>query len=204
MQVKSAKFITSNTDYLKCPPANMTEFAFIGRSNVGKSSLINSITFQKGLAKTSQTPGKTQLINHFLINDNWYLVDLPGYGYAKVSKEKRREFEKMIFDYLFKRENLTCLFLLIDIRLKPQDVDIAFMNRMVEEQVPFYLVFTKSDKISQKQIDENIGFYQSFLLESWESLPEIFVTSAEKHKGREEILASISKLIQTSPFKSSK
>jgi GTP-binding protein EngB required for normal cell division len=104
MQVKSAKFITSNTDYLKCPPANMTEFAFIGRSNVGKSSLINSITFQKGLAKTSQTPGKTQLINHFLINDNWYLVDLPGYGYAKVSKEKRREFEKMIFDYLFKRE----------------------------------------------------------------------------------------------------
>jgi GTP-binding protein len=197
----TASFITSNTDFKKCPPARMPEFAFIGRSNVGKSSLINSITFHKGLAKTSQTPGKTQLINHFIINEKWYLVDLPGYGYAKVSKEKRREFEKMIYDYLLHRENLTCLFVLIDIRLKPQAVDIEFMNRMVQEQVPFHIAFTKADKLSQKQVHDSVELYKNFLLENWEGLPEIFITSAEKHVGREDILKNIEELIKTSPYK---
>jgi GTP-binding protein len=197
----SARFITSNTDYKTCPPARFPEFAFIGRSNVGKSSLINSLTFHKGLAKTSQTPGKTQLINHFMIDDKWYLVDLPGYGFAKVSKEKRRDFEKMIFDYLINRENLTCLFVLLDIRLKPQAVDIEFMNRMVEDEIPFYIVFTKADKLSQKQVNESVDTYKNFLLESWDELPQIHITSAEKHVGREGILASIDELIKSSPYK---
>ncbi len=201
MALITAKFITSNTDFTQCPPARFPEFAFIGRSNVGKSSLINSLTFQKGLAKTSQTPGKTQLINHFIINEKWYLVDLPGYGYAKVSKEKRRDFEKMIFDYLLHRENLTCLYILIDVRLKPQTVDLAFMHRMVEEQVPFQIAFTKADKISQKQVTDNVVLYKKTLLETWETLPEIFITSAEKHVGREDILKNIEELIQTSPYK---
>jgi GTP-binding protein len=197
----SARFITSNTDYKTCPPARFPEFAFIGRSNVGKSSLINSLTFHKGLAKTSQTPGKTQLINHFMIDDKWYLVDLPGYGFAKVSKEKRRDFEKMIFDYLINRENLTCLFVLLDIRLKPQAVDIEFMNRMVEDEIPFYIVFTKADKLSQKQVNESVETYKNYLLESWDELPQIFITSAEKHVGREGILQSIDELIKSSPYK---
>jgi GTP-binding protein len=168
---------------------------------VGKSSLINSLTFHKGLAKTSQTPGKTQLINHFIIDEKWFLVDLPGYGFAKVSKEKRKEFEKMIFDYLIHRENLTCLFVLVDIRLKPQAVDIEFMSRMVEDEIPFYIVFTKSDKLSQKQVNESVELYKNFLLEMWDELPPLFITSAEKHVGREEILKSIDELIQTSPYR---
>ena len=197
----NAKFVTSNTDFKNCPPARFPEFAFIGRSNVGKSSLINSLTFHKGLAKTSQTPGKTQLINHFIIDEKWYLVDLPGYGFAKVSKEKRKEFEKMIFDYLIHRENLTCLFVLVDIRLKPQAVDIEFMSRMVEDEIPFYIVFTKSDKLSQKQVNESVDVYKNFLLEMWDELPPLFITSAEKHVGREDILKSIDELIQTSPYR---
>jgi GTP-binding protein len=197
----NAKFVTSNTDFKNCPPARYPEFAFIGRSNVGKSSLINSLTFHKGLAKTSQTPGKTQLINHFIIDEKWYLVDLPGYGFAKVSKEKRKEFEKMIFDYLIHRENLTCLFVLVDIRLKPQAVDIEFMSRMVEDEIPFYIVFTKSDKLSQKQVNESVELYKNFLLEMWDELPPLFITSAEKHVGREYILKSIDELIQTSPYR---
>jgi GTP-binding protein len=197
----NAKFVTSNTDFKNCPPAKYPEFAFIGRSNVGKSSLINSLTFHKGLAKTSQTPGKTQLINHFIIDEKWFLVDLPGYGFAKVSKEKRKEFEKMIFDYLIHRENLTCLFVLVDIRLKPQAVDIEFMSRMVEDEIPFYIVFTKSDKLSQKQINESVELYKNFLLEMWDELPPLFITSAEKHVGREDILKSIDELIQTSPYR---
>jgi GTP-binding protein len=197
----NAKFVTSNTDFKNCPPAKFPEFAFIGRSNVGKSSLINSLTFHKGLAKTSQTPGKTQLINHFIIDEKWFLVDLPGYGFAKVSKEKRKEFEKMIFDYLIHRENLTCLFVLVDIRLKPQAVDIEFMSRMVEDEIPFYIVFTKSDKLSQKQVNESVELYKNFLLEMWDELPPLFITSAEKHVGREEILKSIDELIQTSPYR---
>jgi GTP-binding protein len=197
----NAKFVTSNTDFKNCPPAKYPEFAFIGRSNVGKSSLINSLTFHKGLAKTSQTPGKTQLINHFIIDEKWYLVDLPGYGFAKVSKEKRKEFEKMIFDYLIHRENLTCLFVLVDIRLKPQAVDIEFMSRMVEDEIPFYIVFTKSDKLSQKQVNESVEIYKNFLLEMWDELPPLFITSAEKHVGREDILKSIDELIKTSPYR---
>lgn len=197
----NAKFVTSNTDFKNCPPAKYPEFAFIGRSNVGKSSLINSLTFHKGLAKTSQTPGKTQLINHFIIDEKWFLVDLPGYGFAKVSKEKRKEFEKMIFDYLIHRENLTCLFVLLDIRLKPQAVDIEFMSRMVEDEIPFYIVFTKSDKLSQKQVNESVELYKNFLLEMWDELPPLFITSAEKHIGREDILKSIDELIQTSPYR---
>ncbi|MEY2792754.1 MAG: hypothetical protein RJA76_746 [Bacteroidota bacterium] len=201
MQIKSARFVMSNSDFQKCPPPHRAEFAFIGRSNVGKSSLINSLTFTKGLAKTSQTPGKTQLINHFMINDQWFLVDLPGYGYAKVSKEIRQKFEKMIFDYLLKRENLVCLFILVDIRHKPQNIDVEFMNRMGEAQIPFYVVFTKSDKLSQKQIHESVENYKQILAETWEELPQMFVTSAEKHIGREEILQSIEELIKTSPYK---
>jgi GTP-binding protein len=197
----NAKFVTSNTDFKNCPPAKYPEFAFIGRSNVGKSSLINSLTFHKGLAKTSQTPGKTQLINHFIIDEKWFLVDLPGYGFAKVSKEKRKEFEKMIFDYLIHRENLTCLFVLVDIRLKPQAVDIEFMSRMVEDEIPFYIVFTKSDKLSQKQVNESVELYKNFLLEMWDELPPLFITSAEKHVGREDILKSIDELIKTSPYR---
>jgi GTP-binding protein len=197
----NAKFVTSNTDFKNCPPAKYPEFAFIGRSNVGKSSLINSLTFHKGLAKTSQTPGKTQLINHFIIDEKWFLVDLPGYGFAKVSKEKRKEFEKMIFDYLIHRENLTCLFVLVDIRLKPQAVDIEFMSRMIEDEIPFYIVFTKSDKLSQKQVNESVELYKNFLLEMWDELPPLFITSAEKHVGREDILKSIDELIQTSPYR---
>ncbi|MEY4526189.1 MAG: hypothetical protein RIR57_1562 [Bacteroidota bacterium] len=185
----NAKFVTSNTDFKNCPPAKYPEFAFIGRSNVGKSSLINSLTFHKGLAKTSQTPGKTQLINHFIIDEKWYLVDLPGYGFAKVSKEKRH------------RENLTCLFVLVDIRLKPQAVDIEFMSRMVEDEIPFYIVFTKSDKLSQKQVNESVELYKNFLLEMWDELPPLFITSAEKHVGREDILKSIDELIKTSPYR---
>jgi GTP-binding protein len=197
----NAKFVTSNTDFKNCPPAKYPEFAFIGRSNVGKSSLINSLTFHKGLAQTSQTPGKTQLINHFIIDEKWFLVDLPGYGFAKVSKEKRKEFEKMIFDYLIHRENVTCLFVLLDIRLKQQAVDIEFMNRMVEDEIPFYIVFTKSDKLSQKQVNESVELYKNFLLDMWDELPPLFVTSAEKHVGREDILKSIDELIQTSPYR---
>ncbi len=136
-----------------------------------------------------------------MIDDKWYLVDLPGYGFAKVSKEKRRDFEKMIFDYLINRENLTCLFVLLDIRLKPQAVDIEFMNRMVEHEIPFYIVFTKADKLSQKQVNESVDAYKNFLLESWDELPEIFITSAEKHVGREGILDSIDELIKSSPYK---
>lgn len=199
--IKSARFVMSNTDYEKCPPPHRAEFAFIGRSNVGKSSLINSITSTKGLAKTSQVPGKTQLINHFLINDHWFLVDLPGYGYAKVSKDLRKKFEKMIFDYLLKRQNLVCLFILVDIRHKPQPIDIEFMNQMGEAQIPFYLVFTKADKLSNKQIQESVEAYKSILLESWEELPEMFITSAEKNLGKDEILQAIADLIKSSPYK---
>jgi len=201
MEIKSAKFVMSNSEYQKCPPPHRAEFAFIGRSNVGKSSLINSLTFTKGLAKTSQTPGKTQLINHFLINDRWFLVDLPGYGYAKVSKDIRQKFEKMIFDYLLKRENLVCLFILVDIRHKPQPIDVEFMNRMGEAEIPFYVVFTKADKLSNKQIQEAVDTYKQILGETWEELPEMFITSAEKHIGREEILQSIEELMKTSPYK---
>jgi GTP-binding protein len=191
MKKYQAQFVQSNTEYEKCPQADMPEYAFIGRSNVGKSSLINSVLQQKNLAKTSQTPGKTKLINHFLVNNAWYLVDLPGYGFAKVSKSERVKFEKMIFDYLTYRQNLVCTFVLIDVRHAAQKIDLTFMQQLGQRDIPFYIVFTKSDKLSKTQLDNNLLAYQTILLEIWEELPKIFVTSAEVNLGREEILHQI-------------
>jgi len=191
MKIKSAEFVISNTDYKLCPKETHPEYAFIGRSNVGKSSLINSLVDRKNLAKTSGKPGKTQLINHFKINDNWFLVDLPGYGYASTSKTNREMFIGMINKYLLNRKNLICLFILLDIRHKPQLIDLEFMKKMEQDRIPFVMVFTKSDKISQTQISKNIKHYKTEMLKEWGSLPEIFITSSEKKKGRSEILKFI-------------
>jgi GTP-binding protein len=188
MIIKSAKFVISNQDYQKCPVSDKPEYAFIGRSNVGKSTLINTLTNYKGLAKTSRTPGKTQLINHFIVNEEWFLVDLPGYGYARVSHDKRKSFQEMIYQYLKSRKNLLCTFVLIDIRLEPQKIDIEFIRWMGENGLPFCLVFTKSDKLSKTKIQESTDAYKKTLLEEWEELPTIFVTSAEKKEGITEIL----------------
>ena len=193
MKIKSAEFVISNTDYKLCPKETYPEYAFIGRSNVGKSSLINALVNRKNLAKTSGKPGKTQLINHFKMNDNWFLVDLPGYGYASTSKTNREMFKGMINKYLFNRKNLICLFVLLDIRHKPQPIDLEFMKKMEQERIPFVMVFTKSDKISQTQISKNIKYYKTEMLKEWGSLPEIFITSSEKKKGRSEILKFIGK-----------
>ena len=193
MKIKSAEFVISNTDYKLCPEAIYPEYAFIGRSNVGKSSLINALVNRKNLAKTSGKPGKTQLINHFKINDNWFLVDLPGYGYASTSKTNREMFKGMINKYLLNRKNLICLFVLLDIRHKPQPIDLEFMKKMEQDRIPFVMVFTKSDKISQTQISKNIKHYKTEMLKEWGSLPEIFITSSEKKKGRSEILKFIGK-----------
>lgn len=191
MKIKSAEFVISNTDYKLCPKEIHPEYAFIGRSNVGKSSLINALVNRKNLAKTSGKPGKTQLINHFKMNDNWFLVDLPGYGYASTSKTNREMFKGMINKYLLNRKNLICLFVLLDIRHKPQPIDLEFMKKMEQDRIPFVMVFTKSDKISQTQISKNIKRYKTEMLKEWESLPEIFITSSEKKKGRSEILKFI-------------
>jgi GTP-binding protein len=188
VNIKNATFIISNTDVNRCPQDGKPEYAFIGRSNVGKSSLINMLTGKKGLAMTSSTPGKTQLINHFLINDEWYLVDLPGYGYAQRGKKGRENIRKIIDNYLEKRVALTCLFLLLDCRLEPQAIDLEFINRLGEKGIPFVLVFTKTDKISASRLNENRKVYQTKLLESWEELPPVFFTSSEHKKGKEEIL----------------
>ncbi len=185
--IKNAKFIISSTDYKKCPQPTLPEYAFIGRSNVGKSSLINSIVNQKNLAKVSSKPGKTQLINHFLINDKWYLVDLPGFGYAKISKTKRYEFQKMTSNYLSYRENLMCLFVLIDLRLKPQIIDQNFMQWLAIAKIPFKIVFTKSDKVNKNSVTKNIKKYKEYMLKEWEEIPEIFVTSSLKKTGLIEI-----------------
>tara|TARA_X000000368_G_C23003736_1_gene700135 strand:- start:239 stop:853 length:615 start_codon:yes stop_codon:yes gene_type:complete len=193
MKIKSADFVISNTDYELCPKESLPEYAFIGRSNVGKSSLINAIVDRKNLAKTSGKPGKTQLINHFKINNNWFLVDLPGYGYATISITKRHEFKKMINNYLLNRKNLICLFVLLDIRHNAQKIDMKFMKQMGEEGIPFVMVFTKSDKISQTQIIKNIIKYKEEMLKYWESLPEIFITSSEKKIGTNDILNFIEK-----------
>lgn len=192
MEIKTANFLISNTDIKRCPAPDLPEYAFIGRSNVGKSSLINMLVQRKDLAKTSSKPGKTQLINHFIVNENWYLVDLPGYGYAKVSKDKRENWEKFINDYILKRENLMCLFVLIDSRLPPQRVDVEFMNWLGESGVPFVMVFTKIDKLSKKEYADNMELYRKEMLQSWDELPTCFYTSAEKKIGREEILDFIS------------
>lgn len=191
MQIKSAVFKCSNTRTDKLPVGDMPEYAFIGRSNVGKSSLINTLTQSKGLAKTSQTPGKTQLINHFVINDNWYLVDLPGYGYARVSQKLREEWERFIRYYLRNRENLQCVFVLIDSRVPPQKSDIDFCCWLGENGIPFVLVFTKTDKQSGIKTTHSIDAFKTALLEYFEEMPQIFKTSSETRLGREEVLEFI-------------
>ncbi len=191
MQIKSAKFIISNTDHKKCPDTGLHEYAFIGRSNVGKSSLINMLTNKKKLARISATPGKTQLINHYLINDHWHLVDLPGYGWAKVSKAKKADWGKMITNYLLHRRPLVCLFVLIDSRLPPQKIDIEFIEWVGINQIPFALIFTKADKQSASKTQKNMAVFKKKMKETWAELPPIFLSSAIDKTGREEILGYI-------------
>ena len=188
MEIKSAEFVISNTNVKKCPEGNKPEYAFIGRSNVGKSSLINMLTAKKGLAMTSQKPGKTMLINHFIINDEWYLVDLPGYGFAQRGKEGRENIRKIIESYILMREQLTCLFVLLDCRHSPQKIDLEFMEWLGESGVPFAIIFTKTDKISKGRLAENTEVYKKKLLETWEELPPILFSSSEKKEGRDDIL----------------
>lgn len=188
MLIKSANFVKSSSKWQECPEPNIAEYAFIGRSNVGKSSLINAMMNKKDLAKTSQTPGKTQLINHFLVNEEWYLTDLPGYGYAKVSKSQRKDFEKLITNYILNRKNLVNLFILVDIRHTPQKIDLEFMEWCAESGIPFSIIFTKADKLKPNAITQNVKTYQQKLLETWEELPELYITSAERKEGGENIL----------------
>lgn len=192
MEIRKAEFVISNTDVKLCPTNGLPEYAFIGRSNVGKSSLINMLTNRKGLAKTSQKPGKTLLINHFIINDEWYLVDLPGYGYATAGKSTRDKLKKIIEGYVLFRDELTCLFLLLDCRHEPQLIDLEFMEWLGISNIPFSIVFTKADKLSKSKLNENLTAYHNKLSESWEELPPIFVTSSEKAEGRDELLNYIS------------
>lgn len=196
MNIKSAEFKCSNTKIDKLPPPILPEYAFIGRSNVGKSSLINMLTLKKGLAKTSQTPGKTQLINHFLINDNWYIVDLPGYGFAKSSRSMRANWERFIRTYLLKRENLQCVFVLIDSRLEPQKIDLDFCAWLGEKGIPFIIVYTKADKQSHLKTRQNAEKFGKALLQSFDELPQQFITSSESKEGREEMLQMISEINQ--------
>ena len=195
MEIKSATFTISSAKISQCPKDTKAEFAFIGRSNVGKSSLINMLTDHKGLAKTSATPGKTLLINHFLINNEWYIVDLPGYGFAKRSKSVQRSIEEMISSYILQREQLVNVFLLIDVRHDPQKIDIEFMIWLGENGIPFSIVFTKADKLSATQLRNNVDSYMKSLLETWEELPPYFVTSSEKKQGREPLLNYIEEII---------
>ena len=194
MIIKDAKFIISNTDYKKCPADGKPEYAFIGRSNVGKSSLINMLTNRKGLAMTSSKPGKTQLINHFLINDDWYLVDLPGYGYAQRGKENREQLRYIIESYILERLELTNLFLLLDCRHEPQKIDLEFITWLGENGVPFCIVFTKADKLSKSKLTLNINKYLDKLREEWEELPPVFITSSEEKQGRDKILNYIEEI----------
>jgi GTP-binding protein len=194
MEVKTAQFVISNTDVKKCPEGSLPEYAFIGRSNVGKSSLINMITNHKGLALTSQKPGKTQLINHFIINDEWYLVDLPGYGYAQRGKAGRDNIRRIIEDYILERTQLTNLFVLIDSRHEPQQIDLEFMEWLGENGIPFSIIFTKIDKISKAKLNENMEVYKNSLFETWEELPPVLLSSAETRVGKEDILGYIGKI----------
>ncbi|MFN5417197.1 MAG: ribosome biogenesis GTP-binding protein YihA/YsxC [Flavobacteriia bacterium] len=196
MLIKTATFLVSNTEHKMCPTDGKPEFAFIGRSNVGKSSLINMLTNHKKLAKTSQTPGKTQLINHFEINESWYLVDLPGYGYAKVSKSARSTFEKFISEYLLERTSLVNTFVLLDSRLEPQKIDIEFMNWCGEKGIPFAMVFTKIDKLSSSVLIKNLTAYKKEMLKYWDELPPIFTTSSESKFGQEKLLNYIEQLLK--------
>ncbi len=194
MEIKKAEFVISNSDIKKLPSQPLPEYAFIGRSNVGKSSLINMLTNRKKLAKTSSTPGKTQLINHFKINDNWFLVDLPGYGYAKTSKTNRKKFQKLITDYFKNRKNLVNAFVLVDSRHEPQKIDMEFMEWLGKNKIPFSIVFTKADKLSSTELRKNIKKYHNKMLQRWESMPKYFVTSAEDKRGRKEMLDYIEQL----------
>lgn len=191
MEIKSAEFVVSNTDVNKCPTDGFPEYAFIGRSNVGKSSLINMLTGKKGLALTSQKPGKTLLINHFIINNSWFLVDLPGYGFAQQGKEGREKLRRIIESYVLYREQLTCLFVLLDCRHEAQKIDLEFMEWLGENGIPFAIIFTKTDKISKGRLAENTNDYRRKLLETWEELPPMFFSSSEKKEGRDEILGYI-------------
>ena len=197
MEIKQATFVVSNTQVAKCPTHKLPEYAFIGRSNVGKSSLINMLTNHKGLAKTSSKPGKTQLINHFLINKEWYLVDLPGYGYAKVSKQSKKTFQQFITDYFKKRRELVCAFVLVDIRHEPQKIDLEFMQWLGENAIPFAIVFTKADKLTEKQIQEHVASYSEILLQQWEEMPPYFITSSENRMGKEDLLSYIETINQS-------
>ncbi len=198
MIIRSAKFVISSQEVNKCPKSELPEYAFIGRSNVGKSSLINMLTKHKNLAKISSTPGKTQLVNHFLINEDWHLVDLPGYGYAKISKTEREKWGKMIHKYLMKRENLFCTFLLIDIRLEPQKIDLEFIDWLGSNQLPFVIIFTKSDKLNKLNLVKNTDRYKKELSKRWTELPQMIVNSSKTGQGREAILELISYTNQSS------
>jgi len=194
MEIKSAEFVISNTDYRKCPEGNLNEYAFIGRSNVGKSSLINMLTGRKKLALTSATPGKTLLINHFLINQSWYLVDLPGYGYAQRSKKVQEEIQHIIQSYILNRAQMVCLFLLIDSRLEPQKIDLEFIEWLGENGIPFAIIFTKADKLGRGKVKDNVKRYLKSLEEQWETLPPYFISSSETRTGRDEILNYIEEI----------
>ncbi|XOD67804.1 MAG: ribosome biogenesis GTP-binding protein YihA/YsxC [Flavobacteriales bacterium Tduv] len=196
MDIQKAEFVKSSSERSQYPQPNLSEYAFIGRSNVGKSSLINLLTGKKNLAKISSSPGKTQLINHFLINDQWRLTDLPGYGYAKVSKEKKKDFQKRITEYILYRKNMVCVFTLIDSRLPPQSIDLKFMQWLGEKKITFCIVFTKIDKLSQAQCEKNIDSYKEVLFKDWEKIPQYFKTSAQNKYGREKILNYIESLNQ--------
>lgn len=195
MEVKEAVFVMSNSTYKACPEGKVPEVAFIGRSNVGKSSLINMLCNNKKLAKTSSTPGKTQLINHFLIDNTWHLVDLPGYGYAKVSKTQRAVFEKMINNYLGNREQLLNTFVLVDARLKPQAIDMDFLNYLGENEIPFSIIFTKADKLKPQELKKNVQVFENEMFKFWEELPPMFISSAEKKTGKEDILSYIEEIV---------
>lgn len=188
MMIRKAEFLMSNTRIDRLPNDNIPEYAFIGRSNVGKSSLINMLVQRRGLAKTSSVPGKTVAINHFIVNDAWYLVDLPGYGYAQHSKKQRDAWRIMISNYITQRRNLVTTFVLVDSRLEPQNNDLGFMEWLGENQVPFCIVFTKADKVSKAELDKNVEMFKAKLLEEWEELPSLFITSSEKKQGRDEVL----------------
>ncbi|MBQ6072200.1 MAG: YihA family ribosome biogenesis GTP-binding protein [Bacteroidales bacterium] len=196
MIIKSATFLQSVADWRQCPEAHLPEYAFIGRSNVGKSSLINMLVNNSKLAKTSSKPGKTQTVNHFLINKNWYLVDLPGYGYASISKAMRDKWQKMISGYLLYRENLQVVFVLVDSRIEPQTIDLDFIDNLGEQGIPFAIIFTKADKLSSGKIQSHVQRFKNRLLETWETLPPTFVSSAETKKGKEEILQYIEQINQ--------
>ena len=200
MNVANAEFVVSNTNVEQCPKTKLPEYAFIGRSNVGKSSLINMLCNKKKLAKTSSTPGKTQLINHFLINKQWYLVDLPGYGYARTSKVQKKTFQKFITDYLIKRKELISTFLLIDLRHKPQPLDLKYMNWLGKNLIPFSIIFTKADKLKEVEINEHILKYLDDIRKDWEEIPQYFITSSEKKIGKSELLNYIDEINKSISF----